>query len=169
MAGNLISLGGGRPRKPTALKRLAGTLQKCRTNPHEPKGKPRKLSRPPEYLTERQKTEWKRLAKIVNPMRITTKPDVLAFESMVTAYCLKRQAEESLYAHGNTSPVYAAKTRDGTVLKARPELALIAQYDKQLGYWFSRFGMSPADRSRVSALSAGSKADPLSEFAGGPP
>ena len=162
----LSAVGAGRPRKPTAIKALAGTLQKCRTNPYEPKGKPKKVPRAPEYLTERQRAEWKRLAKLINPMRITTKSDVYAFESMVVAYTLRRQAEESLYAHGNTSLVYAAKVRDGTVLKARPEVALIRESDKQLALWMSKFGLSPADRSRVMELSKSPKSNPLAEFAG---
>jgi len=128
----------------------------------------KRLSKPPDYLSEQQKTVWKHLAKIVNAMSVTTKADVIAFERLVSAFCLLRQAEGSLYAHGNTSTVYAEKTSGGTRLAQRPEVAQIAMWDKQLALWMTRFGMTPADRSRVSELGSGkSKANPLAEFGGG--
>jgi hypothetical protein len=36
------------------------------------------------------------------------------------------------------------------VRRARPELAVIADADRRLLMWCQRFGMSPADRARVS-------------------
>ena len=51
---------GGRPRKPTAVKAMQGTLQKCRTNPNEPKPKGElKNVVPPPYLTETAKDVWR--------------------------------------------------------------------------------------------------------------
>ena len=50
---------GGRPRKPTAVKKLQGTLQKCRTNPAEPTPQnDLKAMTPPEYLTDSAKEIW---------------------------------------------------------------------------------------------------------------
>jgi hypothetical protein len=37
-------------------------------------------------------------------------------------------------------------------VKPRPELLIIATHSKILLYQFSRFGLTPADRSRVSEL-----------------
>ena len=48
-----------RPRKPTAVKRLQGTLQKCRTNPNEPIPKmPIDRFEPPVFFTETQRDLW---------------------------------------------------------------------------------------------------------------
>lgn len=48
-----------RPRKPTAVKRLQGTLQKCRTNPNEPiPNTPIDRFEPPVFFTETQRDLW---------------------------------------------------------------------------------------------------------------
>jgi len=53
----------GRPRKPTQWKRIAGTLQPCRTNPDEPiPDGP--LFGPPDGLTDAEREHWVRLETV---------------------------------------------------------------------------------------------------------
>ena len=48
----------GRKPLPTAIKKLKGTLQKCRTNPHEPQPEG-DLVDPPEYTADGAKQAWR--------------------------------------------------------------------------------------------------------------
>lgn len=47
----------GRKLLPVAIKKIKGTLQKCRINPSEPKPVG-KLCMPPEYMSETAKEAW---------------------------------------------------------------------------------------------------------------
>ena len=47
----------GRKPLPVAVKKIKGTLQKCRTNPHEPRPGGR-LGEPPEYMSDIAKEAW---------------------------------------------------------------------------------------------------------------
>jgi Phage terminase, small subunit len=46
----------------------------------------------------------------------------------------------------------ATESTSGSVLsRARPEVATMSDADRRVATWLARFGMTPADRSRVSA------------------
>ena len=130
----------GRPRKPTQLKVLKGTMRPCRENPDEPKLATERL-RPPEHLARDAVRWWGYLASCVDPLRCTTKADVAAFEHMVDLKCMIENTKRS---------------ERGMDMKAS------AQYSALLG----RFGMTPADRSKVSAAPE-TKRDELDDFAVG--
>jgi P27 family predicted phage terminase small subunit len=149
------------------MKELAGTQRKGRSNPREPRGAPAALPPPPKKASEKVRAAWKRLAAIVDPVRVATAQDVVAFGEMTRAYAIVLDAQQSLDDAGG-SPVYECMTQFGVTLKARPEIGIIAQYEKIIAYWFSRFGLTPADRSRVSQLGGDDAPDPLDEF-GAPP
>lgn len=57
----------GRPRKPTAMKQLTGTLQPCRTNLNEPVPTGPLPDAPPEHLTEAERAAWESLVGIIAP------------------------------------------------------------------------------------------------------
>ena len=57
----------GRPRKPTKLKQLSCTLQKCRTNPNEPVPTGPLPENPPEILTAAERAAWESLVGIISP------------------------------------------------------------------------------------------------------
>lgn len=57
----------GRPRKPTKLKQLSGTLQKCRMNPNEPVPSGPLPDAPPEHLTAEERAAWESLLGIIAP------------------------------------------------------------------------------------------------------
>ena len=48
---------GGRKPLPLAIKQIKGTVQKCRTNPHEPRPTTA-LCTPPEYMSDVAKEAW---------------------------------------------------------------------------------------------------------------
>ena len=47
----------GRKPLPLAIKQIKGTVQKCRTNPHEPRPTTA-LCTPPEYMSDAAKEAW---------------------------------------------------------------------------------------------------------------
>lgn len=174
MAGTLVTLGGGlpggRPRKPDAVKALSGNARKDRTNPDAPKGDAIQIPPPPKHFTARERESWKRYAAIVGPMQIVTAADLRAFERLVEVDAVIAEAQarmrDDLDPEGRVRLIETTTTRNGEWSRPRPELELIARFEKILLFHFSRFGLTPADRSRVSALKT-AESDPLDEFAPG--
>lgn len=160
-----MSLTRGRPRKPEALKRAQGTQRKDRTNKRAPKLKRGEIPPAPDHLSERQRRGWRYLKTLVDPLKVYTAADVLAFEELVKSWAILNEAHEELgKAKGLT---YEQDTQSGTVERRRPQVDVIKEFKKILLVELSRFGMTPADRERVSAIGDDDKGDPLDEFAVG--
>lgn len=163
----------GRPRKPDHLKIVAGTAQPCRMNPAAPKPE-RKRIIPPDHLTRYGKEGWEAAVSIAHSMGVLTVADTLAMESLAEAIADIRAARASLAApliqtteDGRTVQVAAGGERyywTGGLRRQRPELADISDADRRINSWVSKFGMTPADRSKVSA-SPEEKRNPFAELA----
>jgi P27 family predicted phage terminase small subunit len=135
-------MGKGRPPKPTAIKRLSGTLRKHRENREEPQpqaGTPE----PPANLDERARAQWDYYAPLLAACRVLT----LADREALTCYCVaagrRAQAEEELAKHG---PV--VKSPSGYPIQ-NPWLAIANKAMEQLIRWGVELGLSPASRSRI--------------------
>jgi hypothetical protein len=100
------------------------------------------IPEPPKRLTPDQALAWRELAAHVEPLRVYTVADSLAFEQAALAIALSRKVYASRKACTNER-VTAAKA---------------------VGYWLTHFGLSPSTRSKVSAAPKVEKADPLAEF-----
>ena len=159
-----IQLGGGRPRKPTTLKKLAGTQRKDRLNTAEPRLAPISLPDPPAGLTPHERAAWAELKDLVDPMAIATAADVVAFRAMVETAGMLADLRKS-YVEAGAEPVIVEETKAGAQLRTRPEVLSIPTYQKLLMLHFARWGLAPADRQRVSALKpVVEQRDPLSKF-----
>ena len=131
----------GRPRKPTVLKLLAGTLRPDRLNAAEPQLAPTRIGRGPVELSDDERVIWGALARAVNRLGVATAGDLQAFESAV---CSLAQAK--------------AARRAG-------DLDGWAKADARWEKWASHFGLTPATRSKVNKLGGPEKkTDKLSEF-----
>lgn len=162
--GSVVQLGGGRPRKPTSRKAALGTLRKDRINVAEPKLPPVKIPDPPDTLTEDEKVAWSELAAIVNPLSVATASDLYAFKRMVETAAMLTALRRSFIEAGGT-PVYVEETKGGPQLRMRPEVYAIPTYEKLMLHHFTRWGIDPADRSRVSALTDEKpKTNPIAKF-----
>ena len=80
----------GRKPLPTAIKKLKGTLQKCRTNPHEPQPAG-DLVDPPEYMADGAKQAW-RYAIESAPEHLLRRLDMSVLEVWSCAADLYRKA-----------------------------------------------------------------------------
>lgn len=152
-----------RPRKPTALKELAGTLQPCRTNEREPRLQPG-VPLPPPHASAMARKVWPGIAGMLEEMGVLTAADAPALEALCETYAdllRARQAldrgisdgEDLIAAAGDLT--YVTEGKNGKMLRARPEVAMVADADRRLCMWLARFGLTPADRSRVSAAASG--------------
>jgi hypothetical protein len=127
-----------RPRTPTAMKHLKGTAQPCRLNPSEPRPTAIDVPPMPGHLPDTWRETWDRMAGAAAGLRCLTASDLPALEQLVGVAV---EVEK------------LARSRASTV-KARKALVDL----------MARFGLTPADRSRVSAVEAPAPSE-LDEFA----
>lgn len=165
-----------RPRKPTHLKVVAGTDQPCRTNKKEPKPE-RERPSPPAWISDHAKVVWGEACLILDKMGVLTGADVFALENLCESIADLKRARASLardivvgtgpdavvVARGGEE-TYVSVGKAGALVKSRPEVAMIADADRRVGNWLSKFGLSPADRSRVSTLGGDKPADEWAGF-----
>jgi P27 family predicted phage terminase small subunit len=134
-----------RPRILTQLKVLKGTAQRSRMNLQEPKpdtGVPEM----PEGLDEEHQKSWAQHAKLLTGMKVLTVADGLALESMVRAHVELRRLQAEV------AQLSAVERTDSGLLKRHPGISAVADYDRRYLSWLTKFGLTPADRSRVSAV-----------------
>lgn len=156
---------GGRPRKPRALKLVMGTDRPDRANLKAPTSPAVPLPKPPAAFSAGQKRAWRELAELVDPMRITSRADVVAFREMARCMALIEQADLELKKYGRTD--YQVVTETGISYRKYTQVETLATFEKILDAKLSRFGMSPADREKVSKIGDDEADDPLDEFSAG--
>lgn len=164
MSGRVVSLGAGRPRKPSKLKELSGTQRADRVNAAEPSLPPAEMPEPPADLSDDERAAWVELAALVDPMRIATASDVAAFRVMVQDVAVRASLLRS-YREAGCAPVFIEETKAGPQLRMRPEVHALTSYSKLVLLHFARWGLAPADRSRVAALAdPEERKNPLAKF-----
>ena len=159
----------GRPSLPTSLKKLRGTLQPSRVNSREPtplSGAPTA----PSHLSADAAAFWSEVTRVLTDMRVLATSDGLAVCALCETLADLAAARASLGRPVKSgrriiakagARFYTTASRTGAVMvRSRPELAVIADGDRRLMAWLSRFGLSPADRARVSEI-AGAAPNPF--------
>ena len=136
-------------RVPTHLKRLRGTLRRDRTNPREPKP----LVRIPpcrRSLPASVRAMYRRLGRILAPLRVVTVADGLALELAASALVEHEGAARVILEQGAT---YPARTEAGAVMhRARPEQAIAADAWRRAAVMLQQFGLTPVSRSKVDVI-----------------
>ena len=139
---------GGRPRKPTAVKKLQGTLQKCRTNPSEPvPPNDLKAMAPPDYLTDSAKGIWV-FALSQAPEGMLSTLDFGVFSQWVVVYDQFLTITAGIKRDGTLQ-----ETADGELIPS-PLLAKLQSTVNLLRGLQSDLGFTPASRSRVVSFTA---------------
>lgn len=163
----LINISRGR-RKSGKLKALAGTARKSRSKGPAPRVEAIELPPPPRHLDAFERTAWRRLAELVDPLRICAPSDVLAVEQAAISLGMVYRARNELQRKHKGATTYEVITESGTVVRALPQIETTAKFTKIFAAWIAKFGLSPADRERVASIADESADDPLNEFAVGP-
>ena len=134
---------GGRPRKPTAVKKLQGTLQKCRTNPAEPVPQnDLKAMSPPDYLTETAREIWT-FALSQAPERMLSTLDFGVFSEWVVVYDQFLTISAGIKRDGTLQ-----ETADGELIPS-PLISKLQSTINLLRGLQSDLGFTPASRSKV--------------------
>jgi phage terminase small subunit len=50
------------------------------------------------------------------------------------------------------------------MLRSHPAVAIVADADRRYAMWLSKFGLTPSDRSRVSAAISDTDKNPFAQF-----
>jgi P27 family predicted phage terminase small subunit len=131
-----------RPRKPSALKLIAGTERAGRRNGNEPEPVLLNALEPPAHLGARAAVVWRELAPLLRRNQVLTEMDVLALELLCDSVADYRLAREQ---RGDSLITHSAK---GSQML---DQLLVAQQAcaKRCEVLMSRFGMDPVSRSRV--------------------
>ena len=137
----------GRRPKPTAIRRLEGNRGKRAWN-HEEPVPPDALPRCPAHLAPVARAEWRRVARTLHTMGVLTTIDRAALAAYCQAYARWVEAEEKLK---ETPPLL--KTPSGYVQQS-PWLGIANKQLELMGRYMYELGMTPAARSRVTALTA---------------
>ncbi len=140
-----------RPRKPTRLKKLQGTLQKCRVNPNEwtpPVGAPEM----PATFKRDARREWMRVVPMLLDAGLISHYDGSTLEAYCEAYQEWKDAARIVAKEG---------LLDGS--KAHAAVKVLNDARAQCMTYAQRFGFDPVSRSRISAPKKETK-DPTLEF-----
>lgn len=144
---------------------MQGTDRPDRANPRAPQLEPAVVGPPPKDLNPHERRAWRTLAELVDPLRIATRADQVAFRQMAVTLGVIEQAREALNAAGELT--YEAVTESGIAFRKRPEVEIIATFKKLLSAELARFGLTPAEREKVAAIGDTAGTDPLDEFSTG--
>jgi P27 family predicted phage terminase small subunit len=165
--------------KPTALKRLQGTDRADRANPNEPTPPLVEVGTlPPVWIRDRHaRAYWRELVPILTAARMLALTDTTALAILAKAYGRWRHYEDFIERNGETYDSKASlavpaegekKPAGPTMLRPRPEVAMRDKAEDRLVYLLAKFGMTPSDRTHVSALPQ-LVGDPSEEFLRGRP
>lgn len=146
----------GPPKKPTALKLVAGNPGQRPLNKREPK--PRgNLYDPPEWLTDQQMVGW-RYAIETAPLGLLKRLDRSTLVVWVIAEDLHRQAVEKI--NGGAMLI---KTPNGMPIQS-PYISIINKQASVMLKAASEMGFTPASRSRVEIDGGNAEEDPTDRF-----
>lgn len=129
-----------RLKKTVELRRLEGVPGQSRVAPVVERGA---VPECPEWLPDRAKEEWDRVATGLHQAGLLTGLDVSALEGYCACYAKWRQAEQQLAEEGLT-----ILTPNGST-QIHPCQSISNQSAKLLLSWIKAFGLSPDSRGRM--------------------
>ncbi|MFM7523358.1 MAG: phage terminase small subunit P27 family [Betaproteobacteria bacterium] len=152
----------GRKPLPVAVKKIKGTLQKCRTNAKEPRPQGR-LGEPPEYMSEIAKEAWTYAVQNAPPGLLSSL-DATVLERWANCAGLYREALAKINRSGVSGMII--KTPSG-ILRRSPLMDVIRDLALEMKGYESEMGFTPASRSKVQVTQDHDEAnDPWSEIVG---
>lgn len=138
--------GRGPPKKPTALKLVAGNPGKKPLPKHEPKPRAlESLAAPARLKDKAARAAWKRVAPELARMRVLSEADVEALVLYCETFATWDQARAEVRAQGVT-----IDTAQG--LKKHPALTAMNEATTQMRTLLAQFGMTPASRASVEKI-----------------
>jgi P27 family predicted phage terminase small subunit len=145
-------------RKPTSLKVLQGTYRQDQSNPAEPEPS-RGVPEPLGCLSGAEQSVYRRIVGILDGMRVLTVADRDAVSRLAQDFCLVNEAKRQLDSKG-----WVLISSNGNSYK-NPWATVYNEARKREAEGWIRFGLTPADRSRVKAAPEEPKEDRQSAWA----
>lgn len=148
----------GRPPLPTAVKEAQGTLEKSRVNNNEARfDVPEVFPKPPLTLNSSGKKLWKELGPRLKEAGLYSEGDYTALELLCAAYGDWIAARKEIKITGMV--IY---TDTGSAYQ-HPLVGIANTNWKMIKEMLAQFGLTPAERTRVKALSPSERASSLAE------
>jgi len=136
----------GRTPLPSAIKDLRGNPGKRALNKHEPKPPaPDRVPYAPRHLNDDAKREWRRIIKVLLSLGLYTEVDYAALAMYCQAWGRWIRAERMVIEKGEV----LLSTQTGNYYQ-NPWFHVANRAWDQMLKMLSRFGLSPADRTRLS-------------------
>lgn len=152
----------GRKPLPIAVKKIKGTLQRCRLNPCEPRPQG-SLGEPPEYMSDIAKEAWTYAVENAPPGLLSSL-DASVLERWANCAGLYREALGKINRAGVAGMII--KTPSG-ILRRSPLMDVIRDLASEMKGYESEMGFTPASRSKVQVRQeSADKNDPWAEIAG---
>ena len=149
----------GRRPQPTNMRVINGNPGKRALPTNEPK--PRAGLPPcPKGVSALARKMWTRIGDELDRMGVMTHADGPALELLVDAYAEWRQARDVVEDLGAT---YESETEHGSIVRARPEVAIAADAWRRCKAMLVEFGATPAARTKVEG-ERDAAGDPVAEM-----
>jgi len=133
----------GRKPKPTKLKVLQGTAQKCRINDKEPTPET-SIPDPPSHLSPNAGDEWRRITPELEKLGLLSEIDMAALAAYCQCYGRWKDAEEQL-----AKSSLLIKTTNGNIIQ-NPLVGIANRSLLIMHKFLTEFGLSPSSRTRVA-------------------
>jgi P27 family predicted phage terminase small subunit len=153
---------------PTALKLIQGNPGKRAINKSEPKKVAANL-RVPGHLDTIAKTQWKKLAGVLDDLGVISQTDLSALEQCVETYARIRRLRIEIKKLGGTA--YESIKIDhkgeatGEILwKAYPQVAQLERAETNHKVYLTELGLTPSSRSKIQAIDKADDDDPLAKY-----
>ena len=152
--------------KPTELKKIEGTYQKCRDKSPTLKPSIEVGLQAPDDLNEWGQKLWTEIFSEYGNIGLITRVDLGSFHSLCSWYGIFREAEDLVRAKGLEveEDVYSAKGElVGTKTITNPMIAVMDKAQKNYLAMAKEFGVTPTSRAALS-FEAKKESDPFSDF-----
>ena len=142
---------GGRPRKPTAIKKLQGNPGKRALSANEPQPLV-ELPRVPESLSKIARDEWARVAEILYRVRVLTNADLAILRGYCVNFAWAFEAEQRVMEEGTTiEEVRGTAENPYTIKKENPTFSVAQKAFKQMLEFARELGLTPASRTKIQS------------------
>ena len=135
---------GGRPRKPTAVKKANGTYRPSRAAKNEVTFPVTRLTAPP-WLDGRATEEWDRIVPLLDTVRILTDPDLMALANYCSTVSVAINATIAYQREGLMKPI----VKGAKMARVNPMIKVAQEARAQCLRFAIEFGLTPAARSRI--------------------
>ena len=150
----------GRKPKPTKLKIIQGTAQKCRMNKNEPAPESCAPEMPP-HLSKLAAEEWRRITPELIKLGLLSEIDMSALAAYCQTYGRWVEAEDMLKKSSQI-----IKTMSGNVIQ-NPLVGIANKSLYLMHKFLTEFGMTPSSRTRVSGSGGQETTNPFTMLKNG--